>query len=362
MNVNTIKEQIQREAELAHKQHGLQSTCCLGTGLGKTMLLINRIEEVLTNNPEAAVIVSGARQIYITNTQKEFVKFGKEALLERIVFTCNKSLKNYYDQHWDFICIDESHKEVEMYLDFLLQALSQNENVEILCLTGTPKSPKYEKLLYRIVPISYSKGVDESIGEGVINDYMIHIFNYELTGTDFKNYQYWYQRYVNNKSRRKFPFELQKIKAIFANSKQKIEYFNFFKEKLKNYKTLVFANSIAQAEQLGIPALHSEMSKTERKEVFDKFCEDELGFLVNVGILKESVSIPNLSRGLQLCIESSEISFHQLLGRFCRLSVDSKAHLLILCAENTLERKWLMNALYKIDKARIKEYNLKEWI
>lgn len=359
---NESKDLIQKEAEIAHIQFNCRSTIALSVGLGKSRLAINRIIKKFEENENAKVIITSSREVYVSNFKKEFEVFNKSELIEKITFCCNKSLKKFESSLWDIIIVDESHLEISIYLPFISAAFKANKNIEIMCLTGTPKIIKEYEELYEIAPISYTKKIDASIEEGLLNDYMIHVFNYTLTGTEFKSYNYWYQRYQQS-FKRGFSFELQKVKSILNNLSSKVDYTNYLlQNKLKDRKVLVYAGCIKQSELLGIPTFHSDLKKEQKNEIYNGFYNTEFLHLINVSGLKESVSIPGLSRGILMSIESSEISMTQKIGRFCRLALDEKAHIIILCAENTVEKNWLNNALKKLDKSKIKNYNFEEWI
>ena len=356
------KIQIQQEAENAHLAFDKRSTVAMSVGLGKTYLAINRIVKLYDLNKKAKIIVSSSREVYIENFINEIIGYGRPDLIEKITFCCNKSLKKHEENLWDLIIIDESHLEVGVFLPFLQKALLRNKDVEILCLTGTPKLKGHLEKLYEIAPISYIKKIDNSIDEGLLNDYMIHVFNYNLTSTEFKSYNYWYQKYLVS-PKHGFSFQLQKIKSILNNLKSKVDHTKYLlQNKLKDRKVLVYAGCINQSELLQIPTFHSNLKKEQRSEIYNGFYDTLFLHLANVSGLKESVSIPNLSRGILMAIESSEISMVQKIGRFCRLTVGEKAHIIILCANNTIEKKWLNNALGKLDKSKIKNYNFEEWI
>lgn len=200
------------------------------------------------------------------------------------------------------------HKEIETYYTFLLNALIINPNLEILCLTGTPKIGKDYNFLYELVPISYEKKVDSAIEEGLLNDYMIHIFNYEYKDKELSNYLYWknkYDIYVNS-GRKDFGFEMQKLKRVLGNSQSKVNLGKYLlKEKLFDKKVLVYAGSIDQSEKLEIPSFHSKLKKEEKIIIYDNFYNDINLHLANVGGLRESVSIPYLTHGLFLNIDAS---------------------------------------------------------
>jgi len=101
------KIEIQEEAEKAHEKFNCQSTVCMSVGLGKGKLAINRIEKQFIKNPNAKILFSGAREIYLQSFKKELKKFNHEDWIDDIIFCCVASLKNYNKEKFDLVIVDK---------------------------------------------------------------------------------------------------------------------------------------------------------------------------------------------------------------------------------------------------------------
>lgn len=361
------KIELQKEAETEHERLNCRSICCLSVGLGKTNVLINRLEKRFIKDKNSKILFATAREIYIENFLSELRKFNHEDWIDKIDTCCIASLKNYEKNIYDFICIDEFHKSSERSYLFIEDQYRNNPDIEILCLTGTPK-----KFSYPLLPISYSKTIDEAIEENLLNDYSIEIIYHKLedihktiniqtkntnySQTEELRYKYLINRYNKNRltSNRKFPFELVQLKQFFKNLQTKENIANnLILTRLKDKKTLIYAGSIEQATNLDLFAYHSKLSKEDRKTNYTNFFNGDITKLVNVEGLRESVSIPNLTDILLLSPDASESAFAQKLGRNLRLTVDQTANFIVLCAKGTIEEEWLNKAISKLDSSKI---------
>lgn len=365
------KIEIQNEAEKAHEAYNCQSSIALSMGMGKTVISIRRIEKQFLKNPNAKILISGAREIYLENFKQELIKFEHGDYIPKITFCCIASLHNFVDNKYDFVCIDEAHKDTERALIFLIAQKVLNFNIEILCLTGTPKRRKgVLHDLDIVAPISYSMKMDNAIEKGFLNDYNFHILYHDLEKeektiavkykeqityyTEQQRYNTLFRKYENSPRVGKFPYELMMLKLFFKNlqSKEAIAKF-LLSTSLKDKKTLIYAGSINQTETFDLPSYHSKLPKELRKQNFEDFCNDEFLHLVDVNGIKESVNIPNLTHGLMLAPDASENALKQSVGRFLRLTIGEVANFIVLCAINTQEHKWLDKAIDSIPPEKV---------
>jgi superfamily II DNA or RNA helicase len=359
-DVISKKNEIQNLAEEAHEAYGCRSTCCLSVGLGKSVLAIKRIVKAFKKNSDAKVLFTAARDLHLLNFKKELSKFGYEDLIEKISFCCNKSLKKYEGYYFDLLIVDESHMEIDIYINYIEYLIMINENVEILCLTGTPKTnhENYEKV-QEFVPISFSKIIDDAIDEEILNNYNIHVIKTYLNNKERNQYSFWHQRYKNGP--KGFSFELQKLKLMLKGSEHKERLVKLMLSTMFNdKKVLVYANTIDQANKLGYPTYHSGLNKNERLENYTNFYNDDILHLVNVNGIKESVSIPNLKYGILMYVDASRQSMEQAIGRFLRLPIEQESHVYIFCTDNTIEESWLTKSLSYLDQSKIKHYDSKK--
>ncbi len=369
-----LKEQLQAEAEQAHIKSGLKSTICASVGSGKSKIAVNRIKKHLQMKKSPLVLFTGAREIYLETFKKELIKFGLEHCIPNIVFACVASLKNHIDREWDLIIVDESHLDIERILSFIERY--EGSPAEILLLTGTPISEKNQtgRAIYRICPISYKKGLDDSIDETLINDYKISIIYHSLDEedkyikwgnfgmqTEKQKYAFLYKCYVNSfgRTRKKFPFELSQLKIFLKNLRSKRNLALRLLDRIPG-KVLIYAGSISQAEEMGVPTYHSDLTKEHRKENLDAFIEGKIEKLCNVAGIRESANIPGLKYGIVMAPDASENSFEQTVGRFSRLVIGEVAHIMVLCARNTIEEVWLNNAMKRLKTTKINKVNIEQ--
>jgi len=370
-----LKEQLQEEAETAHKKCGYKSTICASVGSGKSKIAINRIKDWYGRTSSPKIIFTGAREIYLLTFKNELLKFGLEDRMDDITFCCVASLKNYAEIDWDLIIVDEAHKDIERIFSFI-NNFKNKRTCEILLLTGTPVTEKnyIAAEIYKICPISFRKNIDDSIKDTLVNDYEISIITHRLDETDKyikygnyglqterQKYNFLYKCWINSRlrSRRKFPFELANLKIFFKNLQSKKLLAEAILRKIKK-KVLIYAGSIEQAQSMGMLTYHSNLNKQEREDNLDKFIKGGVDRLVNVAGIRESANIPNLKYGIIMAPDASENAFEQTVGRFSRLVIGEKAHIFVLCAVNTVEEVWVNKAIRRLDSTKINKINIEQ--
>ena len=346
------KGSIQQKAICAHLEHNCKSIIALSVGMGKTKIAIDRINSLRELNPSAKILFTGAREVYIKNFIEELNKWNCNQ--DNITMICNKSLKNYIN-YYDLIIYDEAHKETDIVYFNLLKLIKLNKQVEILGLTGTPLS---NHPIYSILPISYSYLMHNAIEEKMLNNFEMYVLKYNLAESERALYNYYYKRYLNAPMSKSYSPELNQLKLFLNNLESKVKITNdIINSKLKDFKVLIYAGSIKQSELFNFPCYNSKIDKIKKNRNYLEFFKSKSGKLVNVGILKESVSIPNLKCGFVLGIDSSESSKKQLIGRFLRLSINDTSKIYFIVANNTIEEKWVLNGLDNFSN-KIKIINL----
>ena len=343
------KNTIQKEAISAHISKGKRSIIGLSVGMGKTKIAIDRVKALRAENPSLRVLFTGARNTYIDNLKDELKKW--DCSEENIDMICNKSLLNFVE-YYDLIIYDEAHKETDLVHYYLKKLIEVNPNVEILGLTGTPKE-SHE--IYSLLPISYTYLLETAIDEEFLNNFNVTVVRVPLSQQEYSMYTYLYNQYRVSFSDSSYSPYLSKLKVFLNNMKSKVDLVHKLAEtKLKNEKLLIYAGSIEQGNNLPYPQYNSKLAKKTKSENYSTFYDSKDGKLVNVGMLKESVSIPNLKYGFIMGIESSPSSKIQILGRFCRLAVKEKSHVYFFIGIGTIEEKWVYNGLEKFkDKIRV---------
>jgi superfamily II DNA or RNA helicase len=123
-------------------------------------------------------------------------------------------------------------------------------------------------------------------------------------------------------------------------------------------KCILFANTQAQADRLCKYSYHSNNSESE--ENLQMFKEGQISKLSTVLQLNEGINIPNLKQGIIMHAYGNERKASQRIGRLLRLNPDDKAIVHILCYVNTIDEKWVKDALEEFDQTKIvwKRFNV----
>jgi superfamily II DNA or RNA helicase len=126
-----------------------------------------------------------------------------------------------------------------------------------------------------------------------------------------------------------------------------------------NNKCIVFANTQAQADKLCDYSYHSGNKDSEDNLIL--FKEGKITKLSTVLQLNEGVNIPNLRQGIIMHAYGNERKAAQRIGRLLRLNPDEKAIVHILCYMNTIDEKWVKEALENFDQSKImwKDFGVK---
>ena len=171
------------------------------------------------------------------------------------------------------------------------------------------------------------------------------------------SYEYWSNR-VNNASS---PKERQ-ITSVMR-MKHMMDYHS--KEKYTtslltntSEKCIVFANTIAQARRLCKHTYDSENEESENN--LNLFKDGKISHLSCVLQLNEGINIPNLKEGIILHAYGNERKSSQRIGRLLRLNPDDKSTVHILCYKETVDEKWITQALEDFDQKKITVLNMGE--
>lgn len=358
MNKRVEIQKIALEETRKHKRCGLG----ISMGVGKTRIAYkhmlghyNSFAEFLVVAPKHSII-----QAWIDESKK----IGCEELLQHITFSTYRSLNKHNPNDFDIVYLDECHSLTFSHEEFL-----KDYNNKILGLTGTPPvnkgSEKY-KMVEKYCPIVYRFSVDEATDSNILNDYQIIVHKLKLSGvpnlqkktkaggkwytSELKDYQYCNKRWEEAMTAKQ-----QQVAAIMRmralmEYKTKELYLNSILQTAKN-KTIIFANTQAQADRVCKHSYHSGNNNSEYNlELFSDGRIDKLSCVLQ---LSEGISIPNLKQGIIMHAYGNERKTAQRIGRLLRLSPDQKATCHILCYENTVDERWVNKALQTFDKDKI---------
>jgi superfamily II DNA or RNA helicase len=359
------REEIQEEALKATL--GL-ARCGLGlaTGVGKTLVGLLHIER--NYSPLINILIVAPKVSIFGSWRYEAQKFGKEKFLENATFTTYLSLSKHDPREYDIVYLDECHSLLDSHRTFL-----ENFHGKVLGLTGTP--PKYGnsekgRMVTEFCPIVYKFITDEAVENKILNDYQIIVHELELdnrknfpvtykSGTfmssEKQNYGYWCNRIDNGQG----PAHITRVMRMKAMQEypSKTRYAKALMESIKT-KCIVFANTQDQADSICSHSYHSNNPQSNSN--LTAFKNGTIQRLSCVMQLNEGVNIPELRQGIILHAYGNERKASQRIGRLLRLNPDDKAIVHILCYMDTVDEKWIKEALEGFDQSKImwKNFNV----
>jgi superfamily II DNA or RNA helicase len=359
------RQDIQFEA-LAATDSKQRSSICLGTGVGKTLVGLNYIER--NSTPLMRILVVAPKKAIFQSWKDDAEKFNMHHLLGRIVFTTYLSLNKKDPKDFDIVCLDECHSLLDSHRGFL-----QLYKGKVLGLTGTP--PRYKdsekgKLVHEFCPVAYTFKADEAIENGILNDYQIIVHELYLSNqknfpvnmknksfmtSEVHNYSYWCNRLETGSG----PVHIMRVMRMKAMMEypSKEYYAKKLFEDIQS-KCILFANTQDQADKLCNYSYHSNNTQSEVN--LDLFKNGKINKLSTVLQLNEGINIPDLKQGIIMHAYGNERKASQRIGRLLRLNPDDKAIIHILCYKDTVDEKWVKDALEGFDQSKIlwKNFNI----
>jgi superfamily II DNA or RNA helicase len=343
----------------------------IGTGGGKTLLGLKHMGQRYTDT--MSFCVAAPTKKIMEAWKNEIALHGYEYLLSSITFTTYRSLKKQDLRH-DWLYLDECHSLKESHAEWL-DSYEINGG-KILGLTGTyPTGNHSEKarMCNQFCPKIFEYHVDEAIDNGMLNNYKIFVHmlkldkkrrwvkkkgkgNREWFTTEQADYDYW-EKAMHGASN---PGQVQMLRILRMKALQayptKVEYVKTILGKIQE-KTLVFANTKEQADNLCSHSCHSSNPKSD--ENLELFRQGKIYRLSCIDQLSEGANIADLKVGIIMHSFSNERKARQKIGRFLRLSPEETAIIHILCFEDSIDLHWVRNALKSFNQSKIKIYRPK---
>lgn len=358
--MNNLKSEVQEEA-LEAISNCNRASVVMSMGLGKTLLGLMDMDRNL-NNYSSYLVVAPKRSIY-NSWIDDANKFGFGYLLDHIKFTTYLSLPKQ-SKNFQKIYLDECHNLLNTHDEWL-----SKYDGDILGLTGTPPTyrdkEKYE-MVDKYCPITYTKDVNFAVDNKILNDYCIYVHSIEL---DTQNRQKFGKGMVSEKGIYNFwTSKIHEVQNQRIPNQKLLQYFSImrmkalqsFKSKtdfaikllnLAQHKTIVFANTKKQADQVCSNSYYSGKKNAEQN--LNDFKSGKISKLSCVLQLNEGVNIPNLKNGIIMHAYGNNRKTSQRIGRLLRLNPDDKAYVHILCYKDTVDEKWIKDSLQEFDPSKI---------
>ena len=353
--------------------HG-RGTVTAPTGAGKTVFCLSAIKSF---SPRPSVLIVVPTINLQEQWMEELVKDGcprekigrvgggfSEWEKKYVVGVINSVRDSSHSK--DLLILDEVHHAVA---DINAHVLNRSFK-HVLCVSATlERSDGRHALLDAIAPIVYSYSLQDSVSDGVVNDFEIINIGLQLdayTQVEVLKlnelikkgnavYGGMFEVYAalrrGDWGAKPFASAVTKRKTIFWTHHLKVDRcVQVIREcHLQGDKAIVFCETIAVAEQLrkllegaGIASrvYHSKMKPLLREGCLEGFKRDEFKVLVSVRCLDEGVNVPDADVAVILGGGRSERQIKQRVGRILRKK-DGRSKVFQFYFRGTLDEEWI---------------------
>lgn len=361
------REEIQQEAlDIAtkHKRSGL----AISMGVGKTLIGLKYIDYFQNANMNKLKVLVVAPKLSIFDSWKDdSVKFNIS--LDNVEFTTYLSLHKCDPFIYDIVIMDECHSLLINHTLFLNRYKGR-----ILGLTGTPPrhlQSEKGKMVSTYCPMMYKYITDDAIDDNILNDYRIIVHKLSLSTdntiavnmkdkqfytSEQKNYEYWTKRLMEAQSKKMEQIASVMRMRTLMDFQTKETYAKQLMQDIEE-KCIVFCNTQAQADRICKDSYHS--TNPDAEDNLLRFKNDEIDKLSCVLQLNEGVNIPNLRAGIIMHAYGNERKSNQRIGRLLRLNPNDTSIIHILCYKNSVDERWVTEALKDLDPAKVKHFDVK---
>jgi len=361
------REEIQQEAldmAIANKRCGLG----ISMGVGKTLIGLQYIDYYQKANMKKLRILVVAPKISIFDSwNTDATKFGIS--LDNVEYTTYLSLHKKNPGHYDIVVLDECHSLLLSHIAFLGQFTGR-----ILGLTGTP--PRHHqsekgKMVHQFCPMLYKYITDDAVSDDILNDYRIIVHKMPISninslpvsiksGMQFytserKSYDYWTKRIVAAQSKKQEQIASVMRMRVLMDFRTKEAYVKKILADIED-KCIVFCNTQDQADRICKHSYHSNNLESEQN--LQDFKDGKISELSCVLQLNEGINIPELRAGIIMHAYGNERKSSQRLGRLLRLNPTETAYVHILCYKDTVDERWVAEALKDLDPRKIKYFDV----
>ena len=360
------REEIQQEAldmAIANKRCGLG----ISMGVGKTLIGLRYIDYYQQANKKLRVLVVAPKISIFDSWVSDAAKFNID--IDYAEFTTYLSLHKKNPSHYDVVVLDECHSLLISHTVFLAQFTGR-----ILGLTGTP--PRHHqsekgKMVHQFCPILYKYITDDAVSDDILNDYRIIVHTMPISninslpvnmkdGKQFytserKSYDYWTKRIASAQSKKQEQISSVMRMRVLMDFRTKETYVKKLLGDIED-KCIVFCNTLDQADRICKNSYHSNNPDSEQN--LQDFNNGDLSELSCVLQLNEGINIPELRAGIIMHAYGNERKSSQRIGRLLRLNPTETAYVHILCYKDTVDERWVAEALRDLDPRKIKYFDV----
>ena len=361
------RDEIQQEAldmAIANKRCGLG----ISMGVGKTLIGLRYIDYYQKANMKKLRVLIVAPKVSIFDSwDSDAAKFGIS--LDNAEYTTYLSLHKKNPGHYDIVVLDECHSLLISHTVFLAQFTGR-----ILGLTGTPPrhfQSEKGKMVHQFCPILYKYITDDAVSDDILNDYRIIVHTMPISninslpvnmkdGKQFytserKSYDYWTKRIASAQSKKQEQIASVMRMRVLMDFRTKETYVKKLLGDIED-KCIIFCNTQDQADRICKNSYHSNNEESEKN--LQDFKKGKISELSCVLQLNEGINIPELRAGIIMHAYGNERKSSQRLGRLLRLNPTETAYVHILCYKDTVDERWVAEALRDLDPRKIKYFDV----
>lgn len=360
------RKQLQSEvlSSLPNKPHGRLH---LAPRSGKTKIIIDLIKR---EKPKSILWVTPSSKLAEEDIPAEFDKWRAKSYKKKLTTTTYHSLSKIEGVYEMVVFDEEQHITENNIQNFLNGSLKYDY---IISMTGTPTKHDHKKDLYKKLDLKvlYNISIKEAVNKNILSNYKISILpvslsekkdivvktkNKEFKTSERDKYKYLdktaQQAIYQKRSDKKWRI-MERLRFI-KNSVSKTEAAKNLINRLEG-KTLIFAGSIQQAEDI---CEHTYHSKTDDKDL-KKFLNNEIKkiSMVNSG----GTGFTYLGLDNLVIVQSDSNKNGQTSQKISRILLSQKDHfanIWILYLKGTKDEVWFKSTLEDFDKSKVEIVDL----
>ena len=358
-----IKDKIQERAVELSREH--QHVCLeWSTGCGKTLAAVKIAEDILKSNPKATGYLVCKESTHKKNWHLDIIKHKRGHILKNTTTLLYNSLKKY-NKGADFVILDECHaltpKRIEAFKGIL------KRGTKLIFLSATiPDDRKYsmlrlcKKIKFDTIPLIKAielgllpepelvlhKATLTPIQRGIYDGLTNEMYKYKEMSDDITAHYS-----TRNHAHNKFLNLGSKRKNFIAEVKTKLLMELVASFRKEDARFICFTGSIEQAKEIGAnSAVHSKNDKGVNGNLIDCFNDKTCKELFAVKMLRESVNLTDVEKGIITQLDSTIGSFYQMLGR-CLRHEFPQMHIIVL--DGTQDVAYFKKSMSTFDKKYI---------
>lgn len=384
------------------------------TGVGKSLASIKILQEIYSLNQNIHCYIICKENSHKKNWIDEFKKHKKEHLLKNVTITLYSSMHKETVPA-DLIIMDECHALTGPRIVKLRPILNKNTRIVFLSATINDKKRVLIENFCKSLTY-YSISLFEAIKMGLVPEPKLFVHSVKLDPNNPETHDLVVRKPKVKESnlfkRCSFKTRVRDMKSIpkeygviaecneyeyYEAITEQMEYFKSVSEdyskemglrrgcrnkylnlatqrkkflgKVKgrhvqqivekfrsdNKRFICFTGSVEQAISLGSnAAIHSKNRKEKNQSIIDCFNRKECSELFAVKMLRESVNLTDIEKGVITQLDSEIGSFYQMLGRALRHEFP-EMHIFVI--EKTKDVSYLNNALVNFDNKYVTKVN-----